>query len=55
MLTMHAHLLGCWLLLLNCRHSEEMIERLERAGLGYHVNAHETDDKLGKISQILLF
>jgi hypothetical protein len=32
------------------RHSDEMIERLERAGLGYHVNARQTDDKLGEIS-----
>ncbi|XP_062570766.1 E3 ubiquitin-protein ligase RNF213-like isoform X2 [Saccostrea cucullata] len=31
------------------KHSQEMIERLERAGLGYHVNADETDDKLGRI------
>lgn len=33
---------------INCRHSDEMIDRLERAGLGYHVNSDETDDKLGK-------
>lgn len=32
---------------INCRHSDEMIDRLERAGLGYHVNTDETDDKLG--------
>lgn len=31
------------------RHSDDMINRLERAGLGYHVNSDETDDKLGKL------
>lgn len=38
------------------RHSDDMINRLERAGLGYHVNSDETDDKLGKLSkQIILY
>ena len=27
-----------------------MIERLERAGLGYHVNPDETEDRLGWFS-----
>jgi hypothetical protein len=32
-----------------------MIERLERAGLGYHVNAHKTDDKLGETSSTYFY
>ncbi|XP_070579262.1 E3 ubiquitin-protein ligase rnf213-alpha-like [Ptychodera flava] len=31
------------------RHTTEMINRLEEAGLGYHIKAEETDDKLGRI------
>ncbi|XP_067860144.1 E3 ubiquitin-protein ligase rnf213-alpha-like isoform X2 [Heptranchias perlo] len=31
------------------KHSEDMIERLEMAGLGYRVKAEETEDKLGKM------
>ncbi|XP_064171477.1 E3 ubiquitin-protein ligase rnf213-alpha-like isoform X2 [Anguilla rostrata] len=31
------------------KHSDEMIQRLESAGLGYRVRAEETDDKLGSI------
>lgn len=31
------------------RHSPEMVERLERAGLGYRVKAEETEDRLGKV------
>ncbi|XP_072523911.1 E3 ubiquitin-protein ligase rnf213-beta [Salminus brasiliensis] len=31
------------------RHTAEMIERLERAGLGYRVKAGETEDRLGKV------
>ena len=31
------------------KHTAEMIERLEAAGLGYHVKADETEDKLGHI------
>ncbi|KAL4648632.1 E3 ubiquitin-protein ligase rnf213-beta-like [Arapaima gigas] len=31
------------------RHSPKMVDRLERAGLGYRVNAGETEDKLGKV------
>ena len=32
-----------------CRHSEEMIEKLESAGLGFYVRATETQQKLGNI------
>ncbi|XP_029943449.1 E3 ubiquitin-protein ligase rnf213-beta [Salarias fasciatus] len=31
------------------KHSPEMVERLERAGLGYRVRADETTDRLGKV------
>ncbi|XP_059181122.1 E3 ubiquitin-protein ligase rnf213-beta [Centropristis striata] len=31
------------------KHSAEMVERLERAGLGYRVKANETEDRLGKV------
>ncbi|XP_069016032.1 E3 ubiquitin-protein ligase rnf213-beta [Embiotoca jacksoni] len=31
------------------KHSPEMVERLERAGLGYRVKANETEDRLGKV------
>ena len=31
------------------KHTAEMIERLEAAGLGYHVKSNETEDKLGHI------
>lgn len=31
------------------KHSAEMVERLERAGLGYRVKADETKDRLGKV------
>ena len=30
-------------------HSDEMISKLEKAGLGYHIKADQTQDKLGKI------
>ena len=29
------------------RHTKEMIQKLESAGLGYHVSADDTEDKLG--------
>ena len=32
---------------LSFRHSEELIKRLEQAGLGYHVDADKTTDRLG--------
>jgi len=31
------------------KHSEEMIQKLERAGLGYHIRASQTHDRLGHI------
>uniref|UniRef100_A0A8C1NX99 RING-type E3 ubiquitin transferase n=1 Tax=Cyprinus carpio TaxID=7962 RepID=A0A8C1NX99_CYPCA len=31
------------------RHTSKMIDRLERAGLGYRVKAEETEDRLGKV------
>uniref|UniRef100_A0A8C1VT74 RING-type E3 ubiquitin transferase n=1 Tax=Cyprinus carpio TaxID=7962 RepID=A0A8C1VT74_CYPCA len=31
------------------RHTPRMIDRLERAGLGYRVKAEETEDRLGKV------
>lgn len=31
------------------KHSPEMVDRLERAGLGYRVKADETKDRLGKV------
>ncbi|XP_046558704.1 E3 ubiquitin-protein ligase RNF213-like [Haliotis rubra] len=31
------------------KHSEELIQRLEKAGLGYHVDADQTTDKLGHV------
>lgn len=31
------------------KHSPEMVERLERAGLGYRVKANETEDRLGRV------
>lgn len=31
------------------KHSPQMVERLERAGLGYRVKADETEDRLGKV------
>ena len=31
------------------RHTNDMIHKLESAGLGYHVSAEETEDKLGMI------
>jgi hypothetical protein len=30
------------------RHTDDMIERLEHAGLGYHVQAKDTKDRLGE-------
>ncbi|CAC5415234.1 RNF213 [Mytilus coruscus] len=31
------------------KHSEELIKKLEQAGLGYHVDAENTTDKLGRV------
>ena len=33
------------------RHTKEMIKKLESAGLGYHVSADETEDKLGMLAR----
>ena len=30
-------------------HSEEMVSKLEKAGLGYHINAENTRDQIGRI------
>lgn len=30
-----------------CRHTDDMIHKLESAGLGYHVKTDESDDRLG--------
>ena len=34
---------------LNYRHTDEMIGKLESAGLGFYVKATETQQKLGKL------
>ena len=31
------------------RHTDEMITKLESAGLGYHVKADETTERIGKV------
>ena len=31
----------------SCRHTDDMIHKLELAGLGYHVKTEESDDRLG--------
>ncbi|XP_041350668.1 E3 ubiquitin-protein ligase rnf213-alpha-like [Gigantopelta aegis] len=31
------------------KHSDELIQRLEKAGLGYHVDAEKTTDRLGRV------
>ena len=31
------------------RHSEDLIKRLEQAGLGYHVDAEKTTDRMGQL------
>ena len=33
--------------LLCCRHTDDMIHKLESAGLGYHVKTDESEDRLG--------
>ena len=30
-------------------HSEEMVSKLEKAGLGYHIKAENTRDQIGRI------
>ena len=42
---------SCRISILICcmwRHSDAMIHRLEHSGLGYHIEAHQTADKLGR-------
>lgn len=34
-----------------CRHTENMIKKLETAGLGFYVKQDMTADRLGKINQ----
>ena len=44
-----SNLSSCFVFLLSCnRHTDEMINKLESAGLGYRVKAEETDDRLGR-------
>ena len=33
--------------LLRCRHTDDMIHKLESAGLGYHVKTEDSEDRLG--------
>ena len=42
-----------FLMFLCFRHSEELIRKLEQAGLGYHVDADKTTDRLGKMSCVM--
>ena len=35
-----------------CRHTNEMIKKLETAGLGYHVGAVDTYEKIGKFLEL---
>ena len=37
-----------------CRHSEEMIEKLESAGLGFYVRATKTQQKLGECVNVFI-
>ena len=49
------HIVGnhmIFLLIFYFRHSEDLIRKLEQAGLGYHVDADKTTDRLGKMSCI---
>ena len=39
--------------LLSCRHTDDMIHKLESAGLGYHVKTDESEDRLGMKSFFL--
>ena len=36
------------------RHSRQMIKKLESAGLGFHVKANETMERLGMIQLIII-
>ena len=35
------------LIVISCRHTDDMIKKLESAGLGFYVKATETQQKLG--------
>ena len=47
-----AHKFHCvsWPAFLSFRHTDEMIQKLEKAGLGYHVKTEDTEDRLGTFS-----
>lgn len=36
------------------RHTDDMIHKLESAGLGYHVKTDESEDRLGKKQFLIL-
>lgn len=36
----------------NTRHTDEMIKKLESAGLGYRVRADETTERIGKVNSL---
>jgi hypothetical protein len=44
-----------YIIVFDFRHSEELIKRLEQAGLGYHVDADKTTDRLGIFFKHLYF
>ena len=35
------------MIIISCRHTDDMIKKLESAGLGFYVKATETQQKLG--------
>ena len=39
-------------LVLMCRHTDDMIKRLENAGLGFFVKATQSQEKLGMVESI---
>lgn len=38
----------------NTRHTDEMIKKLESAGLGYRVRADETTERIGKVNHLFM-
>ena len=40
--------------LLPCRHTDDMIHKLESAGLGYHVKTDQSEDRLGMKQFVLI-
>ena len=50
-MVLNQHALVLILMLFNFRHSPDMIEKLETAGLGFYVRATETQQKLGMYMQ----